>query len=30
VRALSLGMDASIVDDDGRPLSTEGFARIGS
>ena len=28
-QALSLGMDASIVDDDGRPLSTEGFARIG-
>ena len=29
-QALSLGMDASIVDDDGRPLSAEGFARIGS
>ncbi len=28
-QALSLGMDAGIVDDDGRPLSTEGFARIG-
>ncbi len=29
-QALSLGMDASIVDDDGRALSTEGFARIGN
>lgn len=28
--ALSLGMEASIVDDDGRPLSTEGFAAIGN
>jgi len=29
-QALALGMDASIVDDNGRPLSTEGFASIGS
>jgi hypothetical protein len=29
-QALALGMDATIVDDDGRPLSAEGFARIGS
>ena len=29
-QALSLGMDASIVDDNGRPLSTDGFASIGS
>ncbi|MBC7735398.1 MAG: cell division protein FtsZ [Bacteriovorax sp.] len=28
-QALSLGMDASIVDDNGRPLSPEGFAAIG-
>lgn len=28
--ALSLGMEASIVDDAGRPLSTEGFAAIGN
>ena len=29
-QALSTGMDASIVDDNGRPLSGEGFAGIGS
>ena len=29
-QALSLGMDASIVDDNGRPLSPEGFAAIGA
>ena len=29
-QALALGMDAGIVDDDGRPLSTEGFAAIGN
>jgi hypothetical protein len=29
-QALSLGMDASIVDDNGRPLSPEGFASIGN
>ena len=29
-QALSLGMDAAIVDDHGRPLSLEGFAAIGS
>ena len=29
-QALSLGMDASIVDDNGRPLSAEGFAAIGN
>ena len=28
-QALSLGMDASIVDDHGRPLSPEGFGAIG-
>jgi hypothetical protein len=28
-QALSLGMDAAIVDDAGRPLSPEGFAAIG-
>ncbi|MEP7294779.1 MAG: cell division protein FtsZ [Burkholderiales bacterium] len=28
-QALSLGMDASIVDDNGQPLSAEGFAAIG-
>ncbi len=28
-QALSLGMDAAIVDDNGRPLSAEGFASIG-
>ena len=28
-QALSLGMDASIVDDNGKSLSTEGFASIG-
>ena len=28
-QALSLGMDASIVDDNGQPLSPEGFASIG-
>jgi len=28
-QALSLGMDAAIVDDAGRPLSAEGFAAIG-
>ena len=28
-QALSLGMDASIVDDNGRPLSPEGFGAIG-
>lgn len=28
-QALSLGMDAAIVDDHGRPLSPEGFAAIG-
>jgi len=28
-QALSLGMDAAIVDDHGRPLSPEGFASIG-
>jgi len=29
-QALALGMDAAIVDDHGRPLSTEGFAAIGN
>jgi hypothetical protein len=29
-QALALGMDAGIVDDNGRPLSAEGFAAIGS
>jgi len=29
-QALSLGMDAGIADDNGRPLSTEGFAAIGN
>ena len=29
-QALSLGMDANIVDDHGRPLSSEGFAAIGN
>ena len=29
-QALSLGMDAVVVDDDGQPLSAEGFATIGS
>ena len=29
-QALATGMDASIVDDNGRPLSTEGFAAIGN
>ena len=29
-QALSLGMDASIVDDNARPLSSEGFAAIGN
>jgi hypothetical protein len=29
-QALSLGMDAAIVDDAGRPLSPEGFAAIGA
>ncbi|MEO5695865.1 MAG: cell division protein FtsZ [Burkholderiaceae bacterium] len=29
-QALAQGMDAGIVDDNGRPLSTEGFAAIGS
>jgi len=29
-QALSLGMDAAIVDDHGRPLSPEGFAAIGA
>ena len=29
-QALSLGMDASIVDDNGRPLSSDGFAAIGN
>lgn len=29
-QALSLGMDAVIVDDNGQPLSPEGFAAIGS
>jgi hypothetical protein len=29
-QALSLGMDASIVDDDGRPLSIGGFGAIGN
>ena len=29
-QALSLGMDASIVDDNGRPLSPEGFTAIGA
>jgi hypothetical protein len=28
-QALSLGMDAAIVDDNGQPLSAEGFAAIG-
>jgi hypothetical protein len=28
-QALSLGMDAGIVDDDGQPLTTDGFAAIG-
>jgi hypothetical protein len=29
-QALSLGMDAEVVDDQGRPLSTAGFAAIGA
>jgi hypothetical protein len=29
-QALSLGMDAAIVDDNGQPLSLEGFAAIGN
>lgn len=29
-QALSLGMDASIVDDNGQPLSPQGFASIGN
>jgi hypothetical protein len=29
-QALSLGMDAAIVDDNGQPLSPEGFAAIGN
>ncbi len=29
-QALSLGMDAAIVDDNGQPLSPEGFAHIGA
>jgi len=29
-QALAVGMDAAIVDDDGQPLSDEGFAVIGS
>jgi hypothetical protein len=29
-QALSLGMDAVIVDDNGQPLSPEGFAAIGN
>ena len=29
-QALSLGMDAVVVDDNGQPLSAEGFAAIGS
>ena len=29
-QALSLGMDAAIVDDDGRPLSSGGFEAIGA
>lgn len=29
-QALSLGMDAAIVDDQGQPISEEGFATIGS
>jgi hypothetical protein len=29
-QALSLGMDAAIVDDNGQPLSAEGFAAIGA
>ncbi len=29
-QALSLGMDAVVVDDNGQPLSAEGFATIGS
>lgn len=29
-QALSLGMDAEVVDDQGRPLSANGFAAIGS
>ncbi len=29
-QALSLGMDAAIVDDNGQPLSPEGFAAIGA
>jgi hypothetical protein len=29
-QALSLGMDAAIVDDNGQPLSVEGFAAIGA
>ncbi|MBX3618453.1 MAG: cell division protein FtsZ [Rhizobacter sp.] len=29
-QALSLGMDAAIVDDNGQPLSAEGFAGIGA
>lgn len=28
-QALALGMDAAVVDDEGRPLSAEGFAAIG-
>ena len=27
---LAQGMEASIVDDDGRPLSTDGFSAIGN
>jgi hypothetical protein len=29
VQALALGMDAAVVDDNGNPLSNEGFASIG-
>jgi hypothetical protein len=29
-QALAVGMDAQVVDDDGRPLSAEGFAAIGA
>jgi hypothetical protein len=29
-QALSLGMDALIVDDNGQPLSPQGFAAIGA
>jgi hypothetical protein len=29
VQALALGMDAAVVDDNGNPLSSEGFASIG-